>query len=105
MLGVPATLKLAHKPGTPEVKVRSQWVGKFIAICDPVATVEVDEPVVAGWQIESILAGLAPRRPQNSIPEEHLSNPGPIGQLLRQITPGEAIEEARKALDAYHAIR
>ncbi|MEO5951096.1 MAG: hypothetical protein ABIQ44_01390, partial [Chloroflexia bacterium] len=47
MLGVPPTLTLTHKPGKPEIKVRSKWVGKFVAICDPIDVASEVEQSVA----------------------------------------------------------
>lgn len=96
MLGVPPTLTLTQKPGKPQIKVRSKWIGKFVAICDPIsATAEVEQSIASNLNMERILTGLAPR---NARGEDAVS-----GKMLRMITPEEAIEIALSSIDEYRS--
>jgi hypothetical protein len=100
MTGVPPTLKLATRPGKPEITVRSRWVGKYLAICDPVATrAAVAEEVDVRWEVERWLRALPPS-PEGGAEAPRGSQTGGE-EALRLITPGEAILVSRAVLRAY----
>lgn len=109
MTGVPPTLKLTNKPGKPEIAVRSRWIGKFIAICDPYPIApDIEETLAPTRSLDDILTRIAPHpgtpgtaSPVPAMPlstEVETAHPS----LLRTITPDEAVAIARDELDNYH---
>ncbi len=96
MTGIPPTLKLTTRRGKPDIPVRSRWVGKFLAICDPVTTTQSRRTTATSEPAERFLTGLptTPQAPKGN-PQSLQQNKG---LLLRQISPAEAIEVATQAL-------